>query len=191
MKTDKTKLIIATLVGLSIAGCAGIKSLVPTGPNSSAQISSIIVNDAQSASIGLQNIMNSVEKQYPNMISKADAVKINADLVSAVSVSNELKTGAPAASQASNVNLVLGYINDVLNVVGSPPINGLIPSPFNTAVAAVAFIAPELEGFVQSYVGTAGAGLASVDARTAIFGSSPVMITNLNQARGILSDYVH
>ncbi len=170
------------LIGLGplMAACSGTM----TG----AQISALVLNDSKTITAGLATALTNLEKQYPTLIPAKVEAALNKDVTMAAAVAAQLAAGQPAASAAVTVKDIVGYVNDALNVLAAPPINGLIPSPFNTAIAAVAFLAPELEAFAQSYIPTA-ASAATDKARVRLLLGAPI-ITSGNQARQILQNMI-
>jgi hypothetical protein len=73
------------------------------------------------------------------------------------------------------VRQVLDVVNAVLATLAAPPVNGLIPAPFNVAVAAAAVLAPEMEAFVTQFLPAAAASVSVAKARAAFAGVAPMM----------------
>ncbi len=98
-------------------------------------------------------------------------------------------TNLPAASGATTVQIVEGYLNAVLNTLAAPPINGLIPAPFNMAVAAAALVVPDLEAFVNQYLPAATAVAPATYAARLQLRAAARQVTTLDQAMAILKEY--
>ncbi len=173
--TRRSILLGATaLVPLAIAGCA-------TGTVTPAAI----VTEAQSVASGLAGMLKSLTAAYPTLIPSSTAATIAADLTLAQSAATTLSSNIPAATGASTVKTVEGYVNAVLTTLAGPPINGLIPAPFNQVVAAAAFIVPQLEAFAALYIPALAASPAAAKAQ-ARFLASAAPITSTAQAVAIL-----
>lgn len=153
------------IVPLAVAGCAGTASGITP---------QIVVTDAQTVVAGLSGMFKSLTAQYPTLIPTTAAAKITADLSVAAAAAASLVTGMPGATAAAVVQNIEGWVNDVLNVLAAPPINGLIPAPFNQVIGAVAFVAPTLEAFVASFIPTAPKAAASRMVGLMIGASQPV-----------------
>jgi hypothetical protein len=148
-----------------------------------------VVADLQTMATGLNNALAQLEKSNPNAIPSATAAKIQNDLTEAATVAGQLTTGMTPTAGATQAQLVLNDINAALTVLSEPPINGLIPSPFNIAVAAAAILAPSIEAFVKSQIpATAAASPGAVLVRTNAMQSAP-QITTKEQARAALQQF--
>ncbi len=158
---------------LTLAACAG----QPITPAS-------VVSDAQTAVTALQTALKQVAIAEPNLIPAADLTRINADLATAATAAAQLSAGMPAATGAATAKVVEGDINDVLDVLAGPPVNGLIPAPANQVVAAAAIVAPMIEAFVAQYVPAAAASPEVASARTTLAAAAPM---TLAQARAVLA----
>ncbi len=165
--------ILPLACALTLAACAG----QPVTPAS-------VVADAQTAVTGLQTALKQIAIAEPNLIPAADLTRINADLAAAATAAAQLSAGMPAASGATTARIVEGDINDVLDVLAGPPVNGLIPAPANQVVAAAAIVAPMLEAFVAQYVPAAAASPEAANARTTLAALKPM---TLDQARAVLA----
>ena len=114
---------------------------------------------------------------------------LQSDLGLAQGAASSLNTSLPASNGASTVQIVEGYINAVLNTLAAPPINGLIPAPFNMAITAAALVVPDLEAFVNQYLPAASAvSPATYAARLQLRGAAP-QVTTVDQALAILKGY--
>ncbi|MHB1310485.1 MAG: hypothetical protein ACYC3L_00615 [Gemmatimonadaceae bacterium] len=150
------------LVPLAMAGCA-TGTLTPAS----------IVTEAQAVAAGLAGMLKSVTAQYPTLIPASTAATIAADLTLAQSAATTLSSALPAATAASTVKTVEGYVNAVLTTLAGPPINGLIPAPFNMVVSAAAFVLPQLEAFAATYIPALAASPASASAQRLFLASAP------------------
>lgn len=146
-----------------------------------------IVAQAQAAASGLLGMLQQVAKAYPVLIPPATLATLTKDLTLAVGSAQSLSGNMPATQGATVVKTVEGYLNAVLNTLAAPPINGLIPSPFNMAVAAAAFIVPQLEAFVGTYIPAAAASPATVFNREKFAAQAPGMTTA--EALAVLKSY--
>jgi len=183
MNTSRRTLLAPTLlVQLALAACAN--TTVTVTPDSIIAVVSSIITGAKGA-------LAQVETAAPSLIPAASQSTIATALSDAASVASALVSGVSATSGASIVQKVEGYINTVLGILDSAPIAGLIPAPFSTAIAAIAFLLPTLETFVTAYLGTSAvsASIATVQTRTRLLAAAPVQITSVAQAQAILATY--
>ena len=161
---------------LALAGCTGT-------PLTPAQIITI----AQSAVSGLTGMLKGVASQYPNVIPASMVGTLTNVLTLASGAATTLSNGLPATAGASTVHVIEGYINDVLNTLAGPPVNGLIPAPFNMVLGAAAFVVPQLEAFAAIYIPAAAASPATAQARAKLAAASPMPITSTAQALAVLN----
>jgi hypothetical protein len=131
----------------------------PPGPVTPAVTPQAIVIMAQTAAKGLQVMWTQFLAAYPTLtlpngtvVPQATVTQITNDINLAVTAANELVAGQPAATGAATIKSIEGYLNDFAMVVAGPPINGLIPPPYNVMVSAAAFALPLLEQFVASVI---------------------------------------
>lgn len=162
---------------VALAGCGVFGNMTPAQ----------IVTQAQSIASGLSGMLTQLVAQYPTLIPAATVATIQDDLAKAQAAAKTLASGLPAATGASVVQTVLGYVNAVLNTLAAPPINGLIPAPFNQVVAAAAFLTPTLEAFVQSYIPAAAAASVTAETRLRFAGMAPGMTAD--RAVAVLNSY--
>ena len=73
-------------------------------------------------------------------------------LSKAVGAAGTLSANLPATTGASIASQIDGYINAFLTTVDSPPLVGLIPSPFNLALTAATVLLPPIEQFINQYL---------------------------------------
>lgn len=175
MTTTRRTFLLATtaLIPLAIAGCA-------TTPLTPAQI----VTQAQAVASGLAGMLKSITAQYPTLIPSSMAASVAADLALAEAAAASLSNALPAPAAASPVKTVVGYVNAVLTTLAGPPINGLIPAPFNMVVAAAAFILPQLEAFAATYIPALAVSPEAAQARRLLLAAASV--TSTAQAMAIL-----
>jgi len=148
-----------------------------------------IVTEACVTAKGLSGALTQVANADPALISAATLATLQNDLALAQGAASSLTTNLPAASGASTVQLVEGYINAVLNTLAAPPINGLIPAPFNMAITAAALVVPDLEAFVNQYLPAASAVTPTTyAARLQLRAAAPQVMT-VDQAVAILKEY--
>jgi len=148
-----------------------------------------IVAEAGVAAKGLSGALTQVARADPKLIAANTLATLQNDLTLAQGAASALTSNLPAASAATVVQTVEGYINAVLNTLAAPPINGLIPAPFNMAIAAAAFVVPDLEAFVNQYLPAASAvAPATFAARLQLRAAAP-QVTTLDQAVAILQEY--
>lgn len=135
-----------------------------------------IVTQAGATATGLAGAIKQVIAAYPSLIPATTAVTIQTDLADASAAATSLSASLPATTGASLVQTVEGYINAVLTVLAGPPINGLIPAPFNMAVTAASILIPQLEAFVNTYLpATAAASPVALAARHRFAALAPAM----------------
>jgi len=148
-----------------------------------------IVTEAGVAAKGLSGALTQVASADPKLISATTLATMQNDLTLAQGAASALAPNLPAASGATIVQTVEGYINVVLNTLAAPPINGLIPAPFNMAIAAAALVVPDLEAFVNQYLPAASAvAPVTYAARLQLRAAAP-QVTTLDQAVAILRAY--
>jgi len=170
-----TRPAIAVALALSVAACANGTGTTPAQ----------VIADAQGAVTGLQTALHQVEVTNPTLIPAPLASRIDGDLTKAQAVASVLTTGLPAQAGAVSAQQIEGYINDVLDVLAGPPVNGLIPAPANQAVAAVAIVAPLIEAYVNQYLPQpAPKAAASLD-RARLAALAPMSVA---QARMVLGE---
>jgi hypothetical protein len=114
---------------------------------------------------------------------------MQANIAAAQTAASSLTPSMQAASGAGVVMVINGCINAVLNICAAPPINGLIPSPFNTVVAAAAYVMPDLEAFVDHWILRVSLSPAVHEVRAKLIAAAPVAITTTEQAMAILQEY--
>jgi hypothetical protein len=148
-----------------------------------------IVTEAGTVAKGLSGALTQLASADPNLISAGALAMLQSDLGLAQGAASSLNTSLPASNGASTVQIVEGYINAVLNTLAAPPINGLIPAPFNMAITAAALVVPDLEAFVNQYLPAASAvSPATYAARLQLRGAAP-QVTTVDQALAILKGY--
>jgi hypothetical protein len=160
------------LAALPLAGCSG-SSLTPT----------VIVAAAGTVAKGLAGAVSAIASAYPTLIPADMLATIQTDLALAQTAAGQLSATLPAATGASVVQTVEGYINAVLNLLAGPPINGLIPAPFNQVIGAAAIVVPVLEAFVAQYLPAASASPARVKLAASVPGMTRA------QAMAVLKEY--
>ena len=157
----------------------GVNALTPTQ----------IVTEAGVAAKGLSGALAQLAAADPKLLPATTLSTLQNDLMLAQGAASSLTSALPAASGATVVQTVEGYLNAVLNTLAAPPINGLIPTPFNLAIAAAALLVPDLEAFVNQYLPTASAvSPATYAARLQLRAAAP-QVTTLDQAVAILREY--
>lgn len=162
--TISRRFFAAALVGSPLLAACGTGALTPAS----------IVAEAGTLANGLLGAVKAVAAADPALIPANLLATIETDLGLAQSAVGSLSANAPATSGASTVQTINGWINAVLNTLAAPPINGLIPAPFNMAVAAAAIVVPDLEAFVDQYLPTAAAAApAAARARAMLVLNAP------------------
>ena len=178
MNITRRNLATALLGTTALAAC-GTTTLTPT----------LIITEAGTVANGLAGAITQIATAYPALIPAATLVTIKTDLGLAQTAATGLSAALPATTGASVVQTIEGYINAVLTVLAGPPINGLIPAPFNMAISAAALLVPDLEAFANTYLApTAAASLAAAHARAMLVVNAPP-ITDKNAALLVLAGY--
>ena len=131
-------------LALGLAACQ-LPGGVPVTP-------AAIVGQIATATAGLGGMLKQLEAAYPTLVPAPIAAQIATDIADAEAAAKTLGAGMPAASGASVVQQIDGYLNAVFGTLAAPPVNGLIPAPFNEAVAAVSILLPGFEAFVNQYL---------------------------------------
>ena len=148
-----------------------------------------IVAEAGVAAKGLSGALTQLAAVDSTLIPPATLATVQNDLTLAQGAASSLSANLPATNGASTVQTVEGYINAVLNTLAAPPINGLIPAPFNIAVSAVALLVPDLEAFVNQYLPTASAVSPATYAARAQLRAAAPQVSTVDQAVTILQEY--
>jgi hypothetical protein len=138
----------------------------------------LIVDEAVAITKGLTVMLGQVTATYPGLIPPASLNTMQSEMALASSAAAALAANVPAATGAATVQTVMTYINAVLDTLAGPPINGLIPAPYNMAVGAAALLAPELEAFVTASIKTptAAASPQVAASRSRLRAKAPLMI---------------
>ena len=143
-----------------------------------------IVTLAGNTDTALLNAVNGIASADPSLIPAATLTSLKQDLTLGQGAAQTLTANLAAPQGATTVQTINGYINAVLNTLAAPPINGLIPAPFNEVVAAAAIAMPTLEGFVDTYVLNAGATPATAAARATLASLAPM---SMDDAKAVLA----
>lgn len=174
-----TSALIPVVALASLAACAPGAAVTPAS----------IITSAVNMSKALAAMLLQVASQYPTLIPAASVTIIENDATTAVTAATALVAGMPTSSSAPIISQVEGYVNDIMTVLASPPVNGLIPAPFNQVVAAAAFTLPLLEAFVAQYLpGQTGAS-PKVYAAIAKARAAAPSVTTQAQAASILATW--
>jgi len=174
MKLSRRTVVASTALASSavLIGCSKLGLSTTLTPAS-------IVAQGLALAQGLSGMLTQVSSTYPSLIPAPTLKTLTTDLTLATGAANTLNSSLPAASEASTVQTIDGYINAVLNTLAGPPINGLIPSPFNMAVAAAAIVVPQLEAFVNQYLPasmmTAAAAPVTLASRARFAAAAPAL----------------
>ena len=169
--------LLVTTALLPIAACANLK-------NAWASVTPAQIVSGVNAMVG--GLARGFALVPAGLIPAGPSAQIAGYLGRASAVVKGLTDGLPATNGAGIVVQVEGYVNDVLNVCAAPPLNALIPSPFNLAVAAAAVVLPTFEAFVNQYLpATVSAPLVS--ARAKLKAAAPQIIT-YDQGIAVLQD---
>lgn len=102
----------------------------------------------------LDTMVRQIQASQPKWIPADLLTKIETYVAQGEVAASQLINGLPAAEGAAVINTVEGYINDVLGVLAGPPMNGNLPAPYNTIVAAIVGVLPAIEVFVNQYIPT-------------------------------------
>lgn len=183
MKLSKSLFLAPVLILMSLAACT--TGLVPSNIAPAS-----VLTQVNAVVTGLSGVLPQIVKQYPALIPPNLATTMETDLQLAMATSASLKAGMPAPQAAVTIAQVEGYVNDVLNTLAGPPINGLIPAPANQAFGAAAIIVPVLEAFVAANLpaGSQMASVASPYSLVALHSTTPD-ITTTKQAIDILNSF--
>jgi hypothetical protein len=126
----------------------------------------LIVSEAQAIAQGLSGALTQVPA---GLIPAATIATLQNDLTLAEAAAASLTANLPAATGATTVAKINSWINAVFDTLAAPPLNGVIPAPFNTAISYATIVLPALEGFVDQFIvappATAGVSLAGVALR--------------------------
>ena len=169
---------------LGLAGCATVSGLTPAQA----------VSDLQTFGTALVNATNEIA---PGTIPAATTTTIAQGFSEAQTVANTLTPELTAASDATGTQKVIDYVNDAFAVLADPPVNGLIPPPLSTVIAAVDVLLPGIESLLTTLYGTAasaslvaGAERPKAMAIRASARASSQNVSTVTQARTVLAAYV-
>lgn len=155
-------------------------SCVPTTP-------ATVVAQAGAVANGLAGMLKQVVAAYPSLIPAALATQAESYLALASTAAGQLSPSLTAPAGASLAQTVVQDVNAVLNLLAGPPINGLIPAPFNEVVAAAAIVAPQIEAFAAAYLTTAAASPAVAQVQAKFAAAAPTVTAD--NAMLILQSY--
>jgi hypothetical protein len=174
----------------SLAACTQPSSGQPQQVVSS-NTPAIVVTDTNAVVHGLQGMLAQLVSEQPALIPPDALAKIDSALADADAATGKLSAGLAAVVGATQVQIALGDINAVLDAMAAPPINGLLPPPYNEAVAAAALLAPGMEAFVQQNLAnnTAAVSLDTLATRVELQVAA-LEITTPDQALAVLQRYV-
>jgi hypothetical protein len=110
-----------------------------------------VLNDVTAALTTLSANLTTIATTNPTLIPAATMTTIQTDIATAQQAVATISAQTAATAGASVLQTVEGYLNAALNTLAAIP---LIPAPFSTVIMAAALIAPEIEAFVASVVGT-------------------------------------
>ena len=147
----------ALLTVVAASGCAQVPALTPAS----------VVSYAGSAAQTMLNVLKDIGANAPNLIPAGTLAAIEADLVTAVAVANQLSPTLPAVAGASLVQKINGIINGAFAALAMPPLSLVIPPPWSSGVAVVNALLPPLEAFVDGALGLAGSSKAAMRAQLA------------------------
>ena len=175
---NRRTLLTATAL-LPIAGCAQLQSLL--GPVTPAAV----IADLGSIVTGMSAMFPKLLAAAPSLIPAPLAAQIQGDLSLAQQADATLTANVPAATGATTAQKIEGYINAVFAVLAGPPINGLIPAPFNLVLTGVDVLLPGIEAFFNQYLTapTVSASLVRAQFRAAAPAMTPA------EARLVLAGY--
>jgi len=169
----------------TLLGTSALAFGAPVGCSTATLTPAQIVSYAQTAASGLAGVLKGIVAADPSLIPTATAATIVGYLNDAQTVAGGLAANLSAPAGATLVQTIDRDINAVLSALAAPPINGLIPAPFNEAVAAVAIVAPTLEAFVNQYLPVAPVAAASLT-RAKFAAVAPMTVP---QAVAVLAQY--
>ena len=127
-----------------VAACATGAALTPA----------LIVSEAQAVAQGLSGALNQVPA---GLIPAATIATLQNDLTLAEGAASALSSNLPVATEATTVQKINAWINAIFDTLAAPPLNGIIPAPFNLAVSYATVVLPGLEAFVDQFIAAAPA----------------------------------
>jgi hypothetical protein len=133
--------------GLLLAKCAGVTV-------------ADVVSDLENAPAALSAALTSVTTADPSAIPAATAGSIQSDLALAQGIASALPSNLTTASDATNAQTIVAYINSGIALLADPPVSGLIPAPFNEAIAAFDLVLPGIESAAAALLPAAAAAAA-------------------------------
>ena len=177
---NRRTLLTATAL-LPIAGCAQFQSLFGTLTPAAVEA------DLGTIVAGLNGMFPKLLAQYPSAIPATLAAQIQNDLSLAAAADATLTANTPATTGATTAQKIEGYINAVFGVFAGPPVNGLIPAPFNMVLAGVDVLLPGIEAFVNSVLAPAAPTVSASRVRAQFRAVAPAMTPA--EARLVLAGY--
>jgi hypothetical protein len=140
----------AGIAALGVAACAnGSFTLTPA---------QVVTDLGNGAAMLLADLPIIGQDLGPKLLPATLLAQLESDAQLAVTTSKTLSTSMTASQSLTGVQQVVGYFNDVLNTLAAPPINGVIPAPFNLAVQALDVIVTQIiEPWIAQITGTAAA----------------------------------
>lgn len=126
----------------------------PATPVTPATVSQQLINDVNAGLTTGLTTAALLGAMTPPVLTAAQVSAIDAVLQKAQGVMGDVTALTPAVTGVTTMQTVDGYINTALTTLASVPV---IPAPFNLAVAGMALVAPEIEAFVASILGTVSA----------------------------------
>ena len=123
-----------------------------------------IISQAQTAVTGLAKGFTALTTADPTIIPVSTTTAVTSYFSNATAVLTELSGVAAPAPTATTLQKIFGYINQGLAVLAGPPVNGLIPAPFNEVIAAFDVVAPSIEAFITANLSPSSTPTAAIDA---------------------------
>lgn len=150
-----------------------------------------VVSDLQTVTAALSAALTAAVAADPTAIPAATVRTVQGDLSQASTVASSLSASLAATTGASTAQTIVADINDGISILADPPINGLIPAPFSTAIAAFDLILPSIESFVGSVIpSTTGAASGVVTKAALVRMKARAMapgLTTADQARAAIA----
>ncbi len=141
MSPTRRALLSATPL-LAVAACAG---------QTAAQVSAQIVTDLNNAIAALSNAVPAIAKADPSLLPAAVQAQILSDAAQAQGVLTSVSNSMTATAAAPALQKAEADLNAILAALAAVP---LIPPPYSMIIAAAAMVAPMVEGYIATLLGT-------------------------------------
>ncbi len=180
---NRRKFLKIAVFGAAAAGLAACVTTTGT-TTPSVTLSQVLTDFTNGINTTLASLA-SLQISQPNMIPSGTYNSLVTSLNQAKNVLGTITTSLDGTTAATLLETVYGYINAFLNGVAS--ISATLPSPFGSVVAALAFLAPEIEAYISSVLGSTTSTSSAATVWYSKFATPSGL--NANTARALLGSH--